>query len=311
LEERLLVSDMGSWRDEWALSLAAGTRKPNTQRAYLRGPDVFNAWIERNGLDLTADQVTRKHVEAWMRAMIEAKFCEGTRRLRVMAVRLWFAYILVELGLPADRNPTNGLSLPAPDEAPVPVLSDEQMVALLATCDRRTYLGARDEALIRVMADAGPRVGEVAAMNVDDVDLRRQRARVTGKTGTRDLFLSNRTCLALTRWQRFRAAHRVAKRSEALWLSRNSTRADYRLSEVAIREMVGARGERAGLGHVWPHMLRHLWAHDIKAANISTENLEVLGGWSPGSKEAARYGRSMAQQRALDAAQQLSRGDRF
>lgn len=44
---------------------------------------------------------------------------------------------------------------------------------LLASCDRRTAVGARDLAILTTLAPLGLRAGEVAALGLDDLDWRR------------------------------------------------------------------------------------------------------------------------------------------
>ena len=71
----------------------------------------------------------------------------------------------------ADRR---GLSLPSGLE-PAAVLK------LLASCDRRTLVGRRNYAVLLLMARLGLRAGEVAAMQLEDLDWRGGELLVRGK----------------------------------------------------------------------------------------------------------------------------------
>ena len=46
------------------------------------------------------------------------------------------------------------------------------MKALLASCDRRRTVGRRDYAIVLLLARLGLRRGEVAAIQLDDIDWR-------------------------------------------------------------------------------------------------------------------------------------------
>ena len=48
------------------------------------------------------------------------------------------------------------------------------------------------------------------------------------------------------------------------------------------------------------HMLRHTFAHRMKSAGVSEEQIMVLGGWHD-HQTMVRYGRSEAAVRAIDA----------
>jgi integrase/recombinase XerD len=52
-----------------------------------------------------------------------------------------------------------------------PVLTDDQLAALVATFDRCTSVGRRDYAMAVCMADLGLRVGEIEELVLDDVDV--------------------------------------------------------------------------------------------------------------------------------------------
>jgi integrase len=57
-------------------------------------------------------------------------------------------------------------------------------------------------------------------------------------------------------------------------------------------------------------MFRHTFAHQYVAAGGEEGDLQTLGGWKD-RKVMARYGRSIAADRARDAHRRLSPGDRI
>ena len=75
----------------------------------------------------------------------------------------------------ANRRP----GLPQP-------LEQDQVAALLASCDRQAATGCRDLAMLTLLARMGLRAGEVAALTLDDIDWRNGEITVAGKGSRRD-----------------------------------------------------------------------------------------------------------------------------
>lgn len=70
-------------------------------------------------------------------------------------------------------------------------IASDQTRELLASIDRRTAIGRRDYAVLLLLARLGLRSGEVAFLNLDDIDWNAGRLSVCGKSGQRsDLPLS-------------------------------------------------------------------------------------------------------------------------
>jgi integrase len=67
-------------------------------------------------------------------------------------------------------SPMAKMHPPAVPEPPVPVLTDDDLRALLATCAGRSFEDRRDAALLRTLLDTGVRAAEVTNLAVDDVD---------------------------------------------------------------------------------------------------------------------------------------------
>jgi len=74
--------------------------------------------------------------------------------------------------------------------------------------------------------------------------------------------------------------------------------------------MIWKRAEQAGLGKVYPHQLRHSWAHDQMASGlVSVSDLMRLAGWKSRTM-LERYAASAAEERAIDAGRRNSLSDR-
>ena len=106
-----------------------------------------------------------------------------TRNNRLAAVHSLFAYA-------ALRHPEHAgtiqrvLAIPVKlfDRKLVTYLKDDEVDALLGACDLGTWAGRRDQALLDLAVEAGPRISELAALRCSDVILGRgANLHVTGK----------------------------------------------------------------------------------------------------------------------------------
>ena len=81
-----------------------------------------------------------------------------------------------------DRDLSAGILKPAGTRRGLPRgVGAEQVAALLAVCDPATAIGARDRAVVMILVRLGLRAGEVARLNLDDIDWANGRLKVTGK----------------------------------------------------------------------------------------------------------------------------------
>ena len=168
--------------------------------------------------------------------------------------------------------------------APPDVLDDDAIAALLAACRGTAFADRRDLALIRLLLATGLRASERRRLKLGDVDLRTRIVSVhEGKGGRSRLTRFDRaTAAAVDRYNRLRGRHRYALRPE-LWIGHRGP-----LSREGLGPILDKRAGIAGLGHVHPHQLRHTFAHRMKKAGASLEDLGQLGGWSSPSPQALR-----------------------
>ena len=130
--------------------------------------------------------------------------------------------------------------------------------ALLNASGGQTPKAVRDRALLWLLFSPPLRRGEVAGLNLEDVE--RARGCVTalwvlgkGRADQERITLPARTGAALADWIEHRGEH-----PGALFLSLDPTRkGDGRLTGAGVYAVVRELGKRAGLGTVRPHGLRH------------------------------------------------------
>jgi len=143
----------------------------------------------------------------------------------------------------ANRRP----GLPRP-------LDPAQVQALLASCDRGTAGGRRDLAMMTLLARMGLRAGEVAGLRLDDIDWRRGEITIAGKGNRRDqLPLPADAGEAVAGWLRHGRPSTALDRSVFIRI-----KAPHRgLTAGGVTQAVAAAGQRAGLGTIYAHRLRH------------------------------------------------------
>lgn len=139
-------------------------------------------------------------------------------------------------------------------------VAPSEVERLLAACDPGTAVGRRDLAVLTVLARLGLRSGEVASLCLGDIDWRAGELVVTGKGGRRDR-LPMPVDVGETLAEYCRRG-RPATTSRTLFVH---VRAPFGpLSSGAVGHIVARAGERAGVGRVGAHRLRHTAASAMR-----------------------------------------------
>lgn len=293
-----MASRLADLHKSFARHLRAEGKAERTATIYGQSITYYSAWLQAQGREATLEELDRAAIREWLTERNEL----STVRTRHKGLQRFCGWLVEEGEL--ATNPMAGLAAPTAKAKPVPVLSDEQLAALMKACAGKDFRDRRDEALIRVLLDAGVRVSEACGLTVDGIDLDQGMALVKGKgSKVRPVYLGARTIRSLDRYLRARRLERWGH-LDALFITQRGA-----LTPDGARDRITLRGQQAGIEGLHPHRFRHTFAHDFLMAGGQERDLKRLAGWSS-DVMLERYGASAADARAAAAARKMKRGDR-
>lgn len=301
--------------DSWKIYLEDAGKSPNTIRLYLRSGKYFCNFLDANGFPLGVEEIETEPHRKFLAAETE-RTCANSARQHWRNLKVMWNWLIRE-GERHGGNPMDGVGAPDVKEKAKQYLTGEQIAALLKTCTSTSFIDRRDTAIIRIFADAGPRVSGIAGIRytpdepkTNDVFLTQRKLRIVLKGGDELMIpLGRKSALALDRYLRVRAKHRLAH-MPGLWLSASNRAAEH-MTASGIRKMVERRALQAGIDvHLHPHIFRATWGHMYLDGGGDVYGMMAIAGWKS-FKTARGYVEGLAQERALKAHEHLSPGDRI
>lgn len=188
-----------------------------------------------------------------------------TRNLRLTAIHSFFRYVAFEAPTHAAQI-QRVLAIPAKrfQRALVPFLSRQEVDALLAAPDQRTWSGRRDHALILLAAQTGLRLSELTGLRQEDLHIGTgAHVRVTGKgRKERCTPLSKNTRAVLAAWLREPSR---APDQPLFPNARGGRLSSHGVHYLLAKHVVAAAQVCPSLKRkrVSPHVLRHTTAMDL------------------------------------------------
>jgi site-specific recombinase XerD len=285
--------------DSFELSLRAKNRSPRTFDSYKLAALQLSEHVDHKPVN----EITRRDVESYLASM-HGERASATVRQRYASLKQVFKWLEREDEI--ENNPITGIEPPTVDEKPVPIIPIEDLRGLLAACkkDPDKFAATRDEAIIRLFMDTGLRLGEMTAINVDDVDLRLQTVVVFGKGRRfRTVAYDIKSAETIDRYKRRRKQNPNAH-TPHLWLGRQG-----QLTDSGIVQVIRRRSRDAGIEPaINPHRFRHTASHQWLTKGGNEGDLQRMMGWSS-PQMIQRYGSAAAEQRSIDARKRIGMWD--
>ncbi len=229
----------------------------NYQRDLFQGLDFFARALGKPDHRISPQEINRSLLRAFLADLQSRGFSRATIARKLATWRSFFRYLAREEVVPA--SPAGHLSSPKMERKLPRFLFVDECRALVEAPPDDTPLGRRDRALLETLYASGMRVGELVALNLDDLDLDRACIRVAGK-GARERMLPIGSC-AVRALESYLSAGRPAlatgSSGEALFLNYRGER----ISVRGVRKIIDKYVNQICLERkVSPHVLRHSFA---------------------------------------------------
>jgi len=257
-------------RDERACS-------DHTVKAYAEDIQSLLSFLDGRGeLSRFPAQLDRLVLRAFLADQVARGLGKRSLARRLSALRSFYRFLAEREWV--EHSPLEGIRSPKQDRKLPRFLSEQDMRGLLEAIPGRTWLDARDRAILELLYGAGMRVSELAGANCEDLDLSRGLIRVRGK-GKKERLLPVGRCAAqaLTLWMMRRPAVVSAPQSgpSPVFVNRFGTRLDVR----SIRRLLAKRLVLAGLScEATPHTLRHSFATHLLDRGADLRSVQELLG---------------------------------
>jgi integrase/recombinase XerC len=213
----------------------------------------------------------RSHIASRHRQGINSKSLQR----ELSAIRSFYNFLLKKHL--ADSNPAQHVKAPKQARKLPKTLDVDQINGLLEAGTNST-LEIRDLAMFELFYSSGLRLGELAALDLTDIDLSDNSLIVrAGKGGkSRLLPIGSKAITAINNWLQQRLTYAVVSES-ALFVSTRGTRLGQRSIELRLEQWCTKKGIAE---HIHPHMLRHSFASHLLESSEDLRAVQELLGHS-------------------------------
>jgi integrase/recombinase XerC len=217
-------------------------------------------------------------LRSWLSAQSQAGAARSTIARRAAAVRTFYRWAVRTGRISTDPSlrlvaPKRRSRLPA-------VLKPSDAAGLLdvaaVAADDEDPLHVRNRAVLELLYASGIRVGELVAVDIDDIDLSARVVRVTGKgSKERVVPFGLPAGRAVELWLAYRAQLVTAESGAALFLGRRGRRVDARQVREVVHALLAHVPDAPDVG---PHGLRHSAATHLLEGGADLRVVQELLG---------------------------------
>lgn len=248
------------------------TRK--TLQWYEHSLNIFAEFVRSQEIHSTV-AISAGHIRRFLLHLTEQGHNAGGVANIFGAVKAYLRWYEVEYASPDWQNPLKRIKTPKRGDEPLEPLSLEDLRAMLTTCERKTFIGDRDRAMLLFLVDSGVRHQELTDLIIGDVDFNTGAVLIRQGKGrkSRTVFIGSKTKRALMAYLRHRPRYGD---DQPLWLTRTGDR----LTRDGIKEVVRRRAKMAGIPMPGLHKFRRAFAINSLRNGMDIVSLQRLMGHS-------------------------------
>jgi len=244
----------------------------NTLDAYSLDLNGYLEFLEDIGAT-SLKTISYEHIIKYLEELY-GEYSDASVARKLAAVKAFHKFLVRE-GF-TERLPTADIKMPKKEKRLPRVLSVNQIGKLLDQPAGAGFSEIRDRAILELLYSCGMRVSELVALDIEDIDLRAGYVRCFGKgSKERIIPLGGYASEALTVYIN-KSRRQLAKnrRPAALFLNNRGDR----LSRQSCWKIVKKYAEKADIGEIYPHLLRHSFATHLLANGADLRAVQELLG---------------------------------
>ena len=244
---------------------------PNTLEAYERDLKKLMKFAASRGRELVT--IERSDVLAFIKELREGGLEPQSLARTLVTVRNLYKFLILDGHI--HHDPTVNVETPRAWQTLPKFLTKEEVERLLEEPDVTTDEGLRDRAMTELLYASGLRVSEMVSLKLSDVDFDAGLVTCLGKGSKERRVPVGRSAIEWLR-RYLPARRRMAgdRDVEHLFVTHRAT--------PVTRQMYWRRlveyGERARLGRITPHMLRHTFATHLLEHGADLRSVQMMLG---------------------------------
>jgi len=277
--ENLVAQYLETLQDERQFSM-------NTIAAYRNDLKQLTDFLQRPNEDTELEPIsswsdlTDGHFSAFLTWLQDREYAQATVARKTAASKSYFAYLL-DKGIVKEPVGTDISSPKVAKYTPI-VMTRDEIARLLDEPLRdepNRPESIRDRAMLELLYATGMRVGEMVALDVEDVDLENQMLRGVGKAGReRDIPVSDQAHAALRDYINNARPYLCDENTGSLFVNHRGGR----LTRQGFWLILKSYADHIGIQGITPHTLRHTYAiHALQDGQTVRDVQQTLGHVSP------------------------------
>lgn len=193
----------------------------------------------------------------------------------LVTVRNFFKFLLLDGHL--KRDPSANFESPKSWQSLPKFLLPDEVERLLEGPDTKTDTGIRDKAMLEVLYATGLRASELVSLRLSDVNLDLGLVVTLGKgSKERSVPLGKSAVECVRTYLAVRPKLLGNKNSALLFVSARGGA----ITRQAFWKTIVAYGEKARIGHITPHLLRHSFATHLLENGADLRSVQMMLGHS-------------------------------
>lgn len=248
---------------------------PETLRSYASDLRQLHRFLLSRGLvcaPVDPGSLTSDAIRAYLQWLDQQGGKPASLARKLAAIRSFYRY-LIRCRV-VSRNPVEGMRTPKQPKLLPRVLTKDDADALMSFPAGQTVQSLRDRALLETLYSTGARVGELVALDVEDVRESERLVRLQGKGNKERIVPIGDVALDAIRRYRLRVPHNPGRASQAMFCNQRGGR----LTTRSVARIVTKYSSRLAGGAVSPHALRHSFATHLLDEGADLRSIQEMLG---------------------------------